>query len=614
MNGRIIDAKARFKAGRQKASPENVDSAEEARAQWDQRSLRQKREAAELRSFLRSTARLDTADRKIVARNLGRSIERHHDRRPTQMAADLLRIAWGQDGGASREKKRKRYIRFDGEPLADHGPGEEYAASGSDYLRLAESLADLLNQGLPEDVARDQMLLTVCDGASFYGPARPHLQQDMSLADRFRQAMTSMMDRVVRSSDVVAYISEAQNYSIKGHPYSYKDVSSEVRKALHRQTLPIDRFSHAPETHYDGYSRLSLGGFDIKTEGPSGLLPATRIARIYWPQQVLCLPAFVSTAALQALGTSELTSCEMQEALNAAPRFDSSSEEEHRWRAVSEWRANQKHELWLDTIRAAGFDPETMDWRDLEDPLTGEAQHRSVWRTYWEALSVDLHLVADGRPDALHFGLSFNGGGLAHWAAAPKSLLRPSDDDKAFVDRNFIYYSRDSVLGPTVPWYEDGEKTYVTRGLLHERDLPCDDELFVETERIEFGPEKPEIFSTLMDKPVWPLHAHQVWEILTIQMDDWQGSSSSWGSKVKHDDLRPRLRPLFQAPQGWSPAPDGSLASAILRSIAHGEGAERLDERFIAAANNLVRCFRDMKEGLSQDFEKALARNGYDSL
>ncbi len=240
--------------------------------------------------------------------------------------------------------------------------------------------------------------------------------------------------------------------------------------------------------------------------------------------------------------------------------------------------------------------------------MTGEALHGAVWRTYWEALSVDMHLVADGRPDALHLGLSFGGGSIAHWTRAPKSLLRPSDDDGTFMDRNFTWYHQSS--SPFVPWYEDGERTFVARGFLHERDIPSEDELGGETEVTEFGAENPDVFFELMARPLWPLHAGQVWEILTMRMDDWRQSSYLSEFKKKQD-LRPRLRPLFDAPSGWSPAPDGSLAAAIFRSLAYGKGADRLDEKLIAATNNLVRCFVDMKEELSQDFGRALERSGY---
>lgn len=607
MTGNVIDANGRFGNNRDaRPKPENP---EDIRLQWAERNLRQKSEAAELRSKLTDCARLDPEDRKVLARNLGRAIERHKGCRPTQIAAELLRSVYGEDGGASREKKRKRYIRFDGEALTDHGPGEEYAAHGVDFLRLAEGLAALISRGGAVDVAKDQMLLSVCDGVSFYGPSRPQLLQDMSLFDRFRQLMAGMIDRTARASDVIAYFDEAQHYTIKTHPEGRDDVGSDVMETLHRQAWTVERFEYAPgkTASYDEYSRLRFGGFDIRAEGVSGLLPELRIARIYWPMQVLCLPASVPTAQLHSIKTRDLSAEEIEEAWNEFPHRHL-SREAYLSLAVEDWRARNEYKLWLGAIREAGFDPDQMDWEDFEDPLTGEALHGATWRVYWEALSVDMHLVADGKPDALHLGLSFAGGAWAHWPHAPKSLLRPSDDDAPFVDRNFTLYRQSS--SPFVPWHEDGERTYVARGFLHERDIPSEDELGGETEVTEFGAENPDVFSELMAKPLWPLHAGQVWEILTMRMDDWKQSLPFGGATIKQD-LRPRLRPLFDAPSGWSPAPDGSLASAIFRSLAYGKGAERLDEKLLAAANNLVRCFADMKDGLAGDFDRALEEHGY---
>lgn len=140
-----------------------------------------------------------------------------------------------------------------------------------------------------------------------------------------------------------------------------------------------------------------------------------------------------------------------------------------------------------------------------------------------------------------------------------------------------------------MPWYEDGERTFVARGFLHERDIENEDKLGDDTEVVEFGSEIPEVFLDLMAKPLWPFHSGQVWEILTMRMDDWKQPSYLWGHKKKQD-LQPRLRPLFEARSGWSPASDGSLASAIFRSLAYGKGAEHVDEKLIAATNNVVRC------------------------
>lgn len=261
MTDRIIDLgkryPARFRSG--SAARPNPAPTIDVEAQSTERNDRQKREVAKICAVLNSRARLDAADRKIIARNLGRAIERQPGLRSTQVVAQLFRTAYGEEGGASREKKRKRYVRFDGESLNDQGKGQEFAASGQDFLRLAETLAEILYPDLPPDLSREQMLLAVCDGVSFCGPSRPRLQQDLNLADRFRQTMTGMIDRIVRETDIVAYLTEAQDFSIKVFPSPRDDIISDALEGLNFSFWPIEQFEHVPEGRasiHDEYSRL----------------------------------------------------------------------------------------------------------------------------------------------------------------------------------------------------------------------------------------------------------------------------------------------------------------------------------------------------------------------
>jgi hypothetical protein len=71
------------------------------------------------------------------------------------------------------------------------------------------------------------------------------------------------------------------------------------------------------------------------------------------------------------------------------------------------------------------------------------------------------------------------------------------------------------------------------------------------------------------------------------------------------------LRPLFAAPLGWTPAPDGTLASAVLRSLAYGEGDERLDMKIKQSVNNRIACLRQMKNRLALAYNASLAKHGY---
>lgn len=606
MTNRIIDAQDRFQSARQKS----VDPAE-VEKNWADRQSRQNAEAADLRRRLASIARLDVADRKIIARNLGRAIERKHNEKPTLIVGQLFRILYGEEGGLSKEKKRKRYIRFDGDPLNDHAIGEEYAANGREFLRLIEGLADIQEHGSDKNLARDQMLLFVCDGVSFCGPSRPRLLPDVSLFEKVRRVNDSLIDQIVKDTSVVEYLDEVRNYTIETHPRSRNELAPEVGANLHQMTFPVEEFEYISEQTndtYDEYSRLRLGGFDIRAEAPSPLYPRMRLARIYWPRQVLCLPAFVSTGSLVEIRNRELSPFEVAEALREYEPFGLSdkSDEDIRRHAIIHWRRRQEHQMWRDALSESGSNPDTIDWASFEDELDGTALNGAEWRTFWQAMSVDLHLVADGQPDLLHFGLSFGGGSGSHWTHAPKDLSQPKDDDVA--DAVTVDCCVCDEPLHVVAWLPAGEKMQVCRAFWHFYDR---EELDRDQSHVIFDNFDAPVFHDFLSTALYPVQDEKAWALLNMRMKDWRIEHRSPGTRKPCEDEMPSLRPLFDAPHGWTPAPDGSLAAAIFRSLAYGEGNERLDTKFIAATNNLVRCFSEMKEELSQKFNEGLSRNGY---
>ncbi len=109
----------------------------------------------------------------------------------------------------------------------------------------------------------------------------------------------------------------------------------------------------------------------------------------------------------------------------------------------------------------------------------------------------------------------------------------------------------------------------------------------------EFEPVYPdETYEVVLTKKLVSPMSGNCWTFLTRQMRDWQKErQSSYGHRAE-------TQPYTSAPSalcgssGWTPAPDDSLAAAMLRSLAYGEGPERLDEKLIAATNNLIRCLR----------------------
>lgn len=460
MSNRIIDARNRFPGAQKSADKQQIE------ANLPERRARQQNEARKLRDHLKATPRLPVEDRSIIARNLGRVIERVPGKKPTLTVRQFLFSTFGDDEAVSFEKKRKRYFRFDGEQLDG-----QLAATGSTFLRLGEHLADFLNPELDDELRRDQMLLAVCDGTSFYGPSRPRLKADMPLFEKFRDVMQRFVDRIARETDVIAYFDEVRNSSIRTHPHMRDDCAPEVLDNLHRQTFPVDRFEYFPGDKkgaaYKKYHRLRLAGFDIQGEA---LYPRMRLARIYVPRPVLCLPAFVPTAKLVELRTRALTEAELKEALKhyEPNSYIDRTDDNIRKHAVHKWRERREHEMWREAIRGAGFDPDNMDWHRFEDELNGEALHGAEWHIFWQAMNVDMHLVADGRPDALHLGLSFSSLRYPHWTDAAKDLKKPADDDVVNGEIHDCTHFIENM--DWVTWWERGDQSYVCRGFVHEYD------------------------------------------------------------------------------------------------------------------------------------------------
>lgn len=465
VSDRIIDARERFGAGPGsrvgKTSTPAIDAEQSA-----ERSRRKAAEAGELRTYLAATPRLEVTDRKVLARNLGRAIERRHREERKQVCGRLFRELYGEDGGLSREKKRKRYIRFDDESLDDHEKGNEYAANGPEFLRLIDGLAGLLEPDSAVVMAREQMLLRVCDGAAFSGSARPRLHQDQGSWQAFQSTMAALLDRMARKTDLIEYLSEVQHYDIRTYPRYRNDYSPEIISKVSEQFLPITRFSTAPdpdEFGTDDYTRLSLDGFDIHGEGSSELYPRIRLARLYWPRQVLCLPASVPTATLSEIFTRPLSDAEFAEALDAAEIPEWVDPAKRAQWATREWKAQKVHELWVGALREAGYDPASIDWWSFEEEGHRNALHGAKWHTIWQTANVNLHIVADGQPEVLQLGVSFDGVAYCGWAQGHKTLLDPNDDVIPGEEINGFMWI--DLTDKDSPFFEQRDQSLVCRGL-----------------------------------------------------------------------------------------------------------------------------------------------------
>lgn len=80
--------------------------------------------------------------------------------------------------------------------------------AGKDFLTLAEGLAMLLGGSEPEDIAKDEMLRFVCNGASFHGPSRPLLLRDVDAHATLRKVGEALVDKFTKQTDLVRYSRE----------------------------------------------------------------------------------------------------------------------------------------------------------------------------------------------------------------------------------------------------------------------------------------------------------------------------------------------------------------------------------------------------------------------
>lgn len=262
MTDHIIDARDRFsKAATPPRSKSDADHRE-------QRFKKKMQESNALRERLIATPRLNEADRKIIARNLGRSIEKRHAEKKTHICGQLFTNVYGVEGGISKNKKRKRYIRFEGESLNDHGPGEGFAANGPEYIRLIDELEKLLGWQSPIGETRSQLILFVCDGASFSSPTRPRIEEEHDWQKIFKKTIDMMLDKICNETDLINYFNFIINYKIKFIPANRTQLSSVEILNLYKDIILPHRFEHISGDDGDSlissdYNKLELSGFEI---------------------------------------------------------------------------------------------------------------------------------------------------------------------------------------------------------------------------------------------------------------------------------------------------------------------------------------------------------------
>ena len=190
--------------------------------------------------------------------------------------------------------------------------------------------------------------------------------------------------------------------------------------------------------------------------------------------------------------------------------------------------------------------------------------------------------------------------GEPHPNWAPRDLLHPSDDAK-LGDRIDV-----KILDPSVgafPWIPVGDRLHVARGFWVEGTTGGS---------VEFDTLDHPVYEELMDAGLVSLDCGLGLDVLLTPMRDWLREPSRPMRQRRRDDSAvPALRSLFDVPPGWTPAPEGSLAAALLRSLAYGEGPERLDRKLATAVDRHVECLEAMLRRVERGFERGMRDNGY---
>ncbi|GEO18741.1 hypothetical protein [Microvirga aerophila] len=189
--------------------PHDKDSAENHAA-----SLRHTRarldEADQIAQDIRSSKRISEPDRPRLARNLGRMIEAAKAHNVHDLISQLFAAAFGDAVAESALKKRKRYVRLQGEALPPAQLPGEYHARGAEFLRLSQAWADLQRPSdvAPED-ARRQAILNLIEGTTFDTRTRITLRRAEASRIEFVEQMNRVLTHISSSVDLDTYFDTA---------------------------------------------------------------------------------------------------------------------------------------------------------------------------------------------------------------------------------------------------------------------------------------------------------------------------------------------------------------------------------------------------------------------
>jgi hypothetical protein len=221
------------------------------------------------------------------------------------------------------------------------------------------------------------------------------------------------------------------------------------------------------------------------------------------------------------------------------------------------------------------------------DPRTKEAREGATWRRCYQARSYDLVLAAEGEPENLRLGIYKS----EYWRHRANTQRMP-EDNAPELDVDGSYSGEFGVL------------PVERRSMICRRLALLDENGYFDMDEYSH-PMIAAMYET------FGLEDDVAWELLSMPMIDGSRARPDEGRRFQNDEEPPCLRACFHAPEGWAPAPEGSLAAAMMRSLAQGRGPERLDGLLAEAINARVACLSEMQEDLEQRFRSGLRESGY---
>ncbi len=564
----------------------------------------------ELEQKLRAQKRLSTEDRVLLVRNLGSIIEELSTGSPVKAFNKICEYAYGVEGGQSRAKKRKRFVRFS----SDKAPTsmDTLGAHGADFYRLACAAGNLLSGQSALPLEEQSIIRRLCRGTSFSEDAAVSINAEYSPAAAASRAFQNALSTLDLETDVRGYLRICAESS-----FEFDGNRDEIdQKSLISSRIPFAQITYKGPSYN---SLLNLNSFQQAIRLPY-LYPGIRLATLFWPRPVLCFDHKDDTERL-----SEIKSLTIDDFYAAGKTFGEGTTPES---ALAWWQRHLEHEVYIDCIRRSGFDPAGFEW-SLWDKIAKSVGQTAIsgmhWRVFFQARSIDLIIGQAGVEGPLDFGFASGN----WWTYAPhdvtyigrefsKQTTAISSADGYFNEWHESYLGSEpesSFQGPISYSVADnpvwlhgyaclglrrqtyGDNNVHLEGFLDPdvNETPFDDDWI--TEEQSFGeletPFQQKLivggqFSASSDlgRKLQNLELLHVPKIIQCAEDqrNWVRSR-----EYPSGEMTPSLQVHFDNSDGWTPLPENTLGNALVSGLIYGKGENSILEKLKADIERRVK-------------------------